>query len=43
MYPTSKLAILGGIQINMDGVRNDKFLPLMFEVRHKDGTKDDTY
>jgi hypothetical protein len=37
MHPTSKLAILGGIQINTDGQKNDQFLPLSFEVRCKGG------
>ena len=29
----SKLALIGGIIINMEGVNTDMFLPLKFEVR----------
>ena len=28
-----KLALVGGIMINCDGMRSDRFLPLSFEVR----------
>ena len=31
--PDSKLALVGGIMINCDGVKSDCFLPLKFEVR----------
>lgn len=31
--PNSKLALLGGIMINCDGDKTDKFLPLKFELR----------
>jgi hypothetical protein len=31
--PNSKLAIVGGIMINCEGDKTDKFLPLMFETR----------
>ena len=43
MSPNSKLAIIGGIQINIDGGANDRFLPLSFEVRSKDGTSIDYF
>ena len=43
MHPTSKLAIVGGIQINTDGEKNDHFLPLMFEVRSQNGDVEDVY
>ena len=33
MTDTSKLAILGGIMINCDGTKTDRFLPLKFELR----------
>jgi hypothetical protein len=39
----SKLALIGGLQINCDGERNDMFLPLIFEVRDKAGNKSDVY
>jgi hypothetical protein len=37
MNPSSKLAIIGGIQINVNGEQNDQFLPLSFEVRSNNG------
>ena len=41
MYPDSKLALIGGIQINVDGdSTNHRFLPLLFEVRGKDFSHD---
>ena len=43
MFPKSKLALIGGIQINCDGEENDQFLPMIFEVRNQDGSKDDAY
>lgn len=43
MHPTSKLAIVGGIQINLDGDKNDHFLPLTFEVRSQNGDIEDCY
>lgn len=43
MGPNSKLAIVGGIQINCDGFSNDHFMPLMFDVRSKNGDKEDLY
>jgi len=39
MGPNSKLMLLGGIMINVDGKDNDLFLPLTFEVRDRDGNK----
>lgn len=33
MTEKSQLAILGGIMINCDGNKTDRFLPLKFEVR----------
>ena len=41
MGPNSKLVILGGIMINVDGKGQDLFQPLMFEARHKDGSRVD--
>lgn len=38
--PNSKLAILGGIMINCEGDKTDRFLPLSFEIRTKKETKD---
>lgn len=43
MHPTSKLAIIGGIQVNVDGPKNDKFVPLMFEVRNRNGEVEDLF
>jgi hypothetical protein len=43
MGKNSKLTLIGGIQINMDGEFTDKFLPLTFEVRNKDGQSRDYY
>lgn len=40
--PNSKLALIGGIMINCDGDRTDKFLPLKFEVRTKTEVTDFT-
>ena len=40
MGQNSKLAILGGIMLNFEGICTDMFLPLMFEVR---GTYGKTY
>jgi hypothetical protein len=38
--PNSKLALLGGIMINCDGEKTDKFLPLKFEIRTKSENRD---
>ena len=38
--PNSKLALLGGIMINCDGEKTDKFLPLKFEIRTKAENRD---
>jgi hypothetical protein len=38
--PNSKLALLGGIMINCDGEKTDKFLPLKFEIRTKSSNRD---
>ena len=35
-----KLAILGGIMVNCDGVGTDRFLPLKFELRTANCTVD---
>jgi len=35
-----KLAIIGGIMINSDGVGTDRFMPLRFEIRTPNGTVD---
>ena len=43
MGKNSKLTLIGGIQINMDGEFTGKFLPLTFEVRNKDGQSRDYY
>ena len=40
MGPNSKLAIFGGIMINVEGEKTDRFLPLKFEVRDKRGAID---
>jgi len=37
MGENSKLVILGGIMINVDGPGQDLFQPIMFEKRTKDG------
>ena len=39
----SKLAIIGGIMINCDEFGSDRFVPLKFELLHKDGARDDLY
>ena len=39
----SKIAIVGGIMINSDGARTDRFLPLKFELVHKSGARDDIF
>ena len=36
----SKIAILGGITINLEGNNQDLFLPLTFEVRGRDYVKE---
>ena len=41
--PNSKLAIIGGIMINCDGQNTDRFVPLKFEVMHKNGSRDDLF
>ena len=38
MGTNSKLALIGGIMINCDGEKTDKFLPLSFELRTKSST-----
>jgi hypothetical protein len=38
--PNSKLAMMGGIMINCDGDKTDKFLPLKFEIRTKKENQD---
>jgi hypothetical protein len=38
--PNSKLALLGGIMINCDGEKTDKFLPLKFEIRNGNSNRD---
>ena len=40
MTGKGKLAIIGGIMINCDGVGTDRFLPLKFEVRTREKTVD---
>lgn len=40
MGPDSKLALIGGIMINCDGDKTDKFLPLSFELRTKSKNPD---
>ena len=40
MTEKSSLAICGGIMINCDGDRNDRFLPLKFEIRTLRKTED---
>tara|TARA_B110000285_G_C14928459_1_gene516193 strand:+ start:624 stop:905 length:282 start_codon:yes stop_codon:yes gene_type:complete len=37
--PNSKLAIVGGIMINCEGDKTDMFLPLMFETKTQNETK----
>ena len=39
MGPNSKLALIGGIMINCVGEKTDMFLPLQFEIRSKNGSK----
>ena len=41
MDTESKLVLLGGIMINVDGEASDLFIPLNFEVQRKDGSVDD--
>ncbi len=41
MDPNSKLVLLGGIMINVDGEAPDLFLPLNFESHTADGTVTD--
>lgn len=42
MSENSKLVLLGGIMLNIDGERPmDMFLPMRFEVRSKNGDTDD--
>ena len=36
----SQLALVGGIMINCEGDKTDRFLPMMFELRTQDETKD---
>ena len=38
--PNSKLAIVGGIMINCEGEKTDRYLPLMFETRTKTEIRD---
>jgi hypothetical protein len=40
---TGKLSILGGIMINCDEKNTDRFLPLKFDVFHKNGERDDLF
>ena len=40
MSGKGKLAIIGGIMINCDGVGTDRFMPLKFEIRTRDETVD---
>jgi len=40
--PNSKLALIGGIMINCDGNKSDVFLPLKFEVKTPNGSRDYT-
>ena len=40
MTPKSKLVIIGGIMINADHEKSDRFLPLMFEIRTQTSTED---
>lgn len=40
MTPKSKLVIIGGIMINEDHEKSDRFLPLMFEIKNQDSTED---
>ena len=39
----SKLAIIGGIMSNCDGHNTDRFVPLKFELVHKNGSRDDLF
>jgi hypothetical protein len=39
MGPNSKLVVLGGLMINVDGPQPDVFEPIMFEARNKNGVK----
>ena len=40
---SSKLAIVGGIMINCDGHNTDRFVPLKFDLVHKNGARDDLF
>ena len=40
MKGNGKLAILGGIMVNCDGVGTDRFVPLKFEIRTREQTVD---
>ena len=40
MSGRGKLAVIGGIMINCDGVGNNRFLPLKFELRTLGKTTD---
>ena len=40
MGPNSKLCLFGGIMINCDDDKTDRFLPMRFEVRTKEGSTD---
>lgn len=43
MGPNSKLALIGGIMINCVGDKTDRFLPLKFEIRNKNGESKDLF
>ena len=40
MSGKGKLAIIGGIMVNCDGVGTDRFMPLKFEIRTHEGAVD---
>ena len=40
MSKKSQLAIIGGIMINADHEKSDRFLPMMFEIRTQTSTED---
>ena len=40
MSGKGKLAIIGGIMVNCDGVGTDRFVPLKFEIRTHEKTVD---
>ena len=41
--PNSRLALIGGIMINCDGDGNDKFMPMKFVVKDKQGVVTDYF